>query len=107
MKYKYLALPFIGILIFYLFFPISVEQSMARAEDELSYYCTDLNLDCSKYKRIGLIEDKKDLRIYGWDIADGSDTIIYIRVPYRRIGDLTFGLIGKDVTLGGFTKQNN
>ncbi|AWB65922.1 hypothetical protein C2869_05450 [Saccharobesus litoralis] len=73
---------------------------MKRAEDELLFYCTDLNLDCSAYKLNGLVKDDGDLRVYEWVANDDPNYILHVRVPYRRIGDATFGLIGADVTVG-------
>lgn len=106
MKYKYLVLvlALIGVLGFYLYFPISADEALERAEDELSFYCTDLNLDCSKFKSIGLVKDEGGLRIYEWEIAGESNPILQVRVPHRRVGDVTFGFLGVDVTIGTLTR---
>ena len=103
MNYKYLILIACSIGIYfgyYLLYPISIDDSIERASDELSYYCTDQSLDCTKFIKVQRIRNTNGLWIHEWQQVDDRSLVLQIRVPEQRIGDLTFGLIGSDVTLG-------
>ena len=89
-----------------MFFPISNEAAMKRANDELSYYCNDLNLNCSRFIGGDFVKDHGRLRIYEWSDVKTPGLFVQVRVPHQRIGDITFGLIGKNVTLGSLTRTN-
>ena len=91
----------ISAVVYHLLWPLSDKAAASRALDEFSFYCTDLSLDCSVYIGPKLISRSNGVRIYQWIAVKPSSKIkIHVRVPDRRIGDLTFGLLGKDVTLG-------
>lgn len=105
MKTAFIVFLISGIFIaYYAIAPISEEQAYIRANDELSYFCTDMGFECNMFHSPVLAIDENHLRIYEWQESGNPSRITQVRVPYQRIGDLTFGLIGKDVTLGSYEK---
>ncbi|WP_286872189.1 hypothetical protein [Spongiibacter sp.] len=99
-RYIFLILAISVVVSLYSAYPISPETAERRAEDELAYYCADMNIDCALFIKIGLVKDKNGVRIFEWHRADNAKKILQVRVPNLRIGDLTIGVIGEDVTIG-------
>ena len=80
--------------------PITEEQALKRANDELSFICVDMNIECARFHSPVLSRDANYLRVFQWQDYDAPGEVTEVSVPYSRIGDWTFGLIGRDVTIG-------
>lgn len=79
---------------------MSEKSALERANDEVSFICTDMHFDCNKYNKGKLISDSNSIRIFEFTNNQVANNALIVRVPYTRIGDVTFGLIGNDVTVG-------
>lgn len=89
-----------SVIVACLFMPRSEEAARSRAIDELSYICTDMNFDCRRFIGPTLLKHEDGVRFYIWKDSSSPKEVTIVRIPDARIGDLTFGLIGKDVTVG-------
>ncbi len=86
--------------VYLLYMPRSPESAKQRAIDEFSYFGTDNRIDLSKFHGPELVFRDEEKSVFEWTAQGYDDVRLHVRVPNKRIGEFTFGVLGENVTIG-------